>query len=173
MSTQPKTYLTPEQYLEIERKAETRSEYYQGEMFAMAGASWAHIMICTRLIITFGIRLDGSGCRVGNSDTRVNVSPTGLYTYPDLAIVCGQPRFLDGELDTLLNSLMVIEVLSPSTEKYDHQKIRPLPNYRIPPRVPAGRIGTGCCRSVQPSAGWQLGLHLRPKPLREHLDPIA
>jgi Uma2 family endonuclease len=119
MSTQPKTFLTPEQYLEIERRAEFKSEYYQGEMFAMAGAKWNHNLIVAHLVREFDQQLRSRRCSVTPSDMRVHVSATGLYTYPDVVVVCGEPRFLDGQLDTLLNPTLLAEVLSPSTEAYD------------------------------------------------------
>ena len=119
MSTQPKTFLTPEQYLEIERKAEYRSEYYQGEMFAMAGATREHILLVTRLVSELDHQLRDRPCEVYSNDMRVQVSPGGLYTYPDVIVVCGEPRFEDGHLDTLLNPVLIVEVLSPSTEAYD------------------------------------------------------
>jgi Uma2 family endonuclease len=119
VSTQPKTFLTPEQYLEIERKAEFKSEYYQGEMFAMAGAKEAHNLLVANLIRELGQQLRSRPCRVYPSDMRVRVSATGLYTYPDVVVVRGEPRFLDEQQDTLLNPSLVVEVLSPSTEAYD------------------------------------------------------
>jgi Uma2 family endonuclease len=119
MSTLPKTYLTPEQYLEIERKAEYKSEYYRGEMFAMAGAKWNHNLIVAHLIMQLGLQLRSRPCSVTPGDMRVHVNATGLYTYPDVVVVCGEPQFLDGELDTLLNPTLIAEVLSPSTEAYD------------------------------------------------------
>jgi Uma2 family endonuclease len=119
MSTQPKTFLTPEQYLEIERKAEYKSEYYNGEMFAMAGAREAHNLITMNLGAQIHAQLRSGPCRVYSSDMRVSVSPTGLYTYPDIVVACESPRFLDGERDTLLNPTLIVEVLSPSTEAYD------------------------------------------------------
>ena len=119
MSTQPKTFLTPEQYLEIERKAEFKSEYYQGEMFAMSGARSDHNLIVGNLVAFLHPQLRSRPCRVYPSDMRVRVSPTGLYTYPDVVVVCGEPQFVDEELDTLTNPTLIIEVLSPSTEAYD------------------------------------------------------
>lgn len=119
MSTQPKTFLTPEQYLEIERKAERKSEYYNGEMFLMAGAKEAHNLLVANLVRDLGQQFRSRPCRVYPSDMRVRVSPTGLYTYPDVIAVCGQPRFLDDQKDTLLNPEVTIEVLSLSTEAYD------------------------------------------------------
>ncbi len=119
MSAQPKTFLTPEQYLEIERRAEYKSEYYRGEMFAMVGAKWNHNLIVARLISQFDQQLRSRPCSVTPSDMRVRVSATGLYTYPDVVEVCGPPQFLDDERDTLLNPTLIAEVPSPSTEAYD------------------------------------------------------
>ncbi len=118
MSTLPKTYLTPEEYLEIERKAEYKSEYCQGKMFAMAGARWVHTLIVGHLVGQLEQQLRGR-CHVSANDLRVGVSPAGIYTYPDVVVVCGPPKFLDGQLDTLLNPILIAEVLSPSTEAYD------------------------------------------------------
>jgi Uma2 family endonuclease len=119
VSTQPKTFLTPEQYLEIERKAEYKSEYFRGEMFAMAGASRAHNLLVAHLLRDLGQQLRGKPCEIYPSDMRVRVSSTGLYTYPDVVAVCGEPKLLDNQLDTLLNPHLIVEVLSPSTEAYD------------------------------------------------------
>ncbi len=119
MSTLPKTYLTPEQYLEIERKAEFKSEYYQGEMFAMSGAREGHNLIVWNLAAELHRQLRAKPCRAYINDMRVRVNATGLYTYPDVAAVCGEPQFLDDTRDTLLNPSLIVEVLSPSTEAYD------------------------------------------------------
>ena len=118
MSTLSKPYLTPEQYLEIERKAEFKSEYYQGEMFAMSGARFAHIQIVTNAVGELRQQLRGRPCQPLSNDMRVCVKPVGLYTYPDV-VVCGEPQFLDGTFDNLLNPTVIIEVLSESTEAYD------------------------------------------------------
>lgn len=127
MSSQPKPYLTPEQYLEKERKAEAKSEYYQGGMFAMSGASLAHVRICMDVSTALNIQLKGSKCEVLGSDMRLKVTHTGLFTYPDVT-VCEEPRLLDNQLDTLLNPVVLIEVLSPSTERYD--RMRKFDHYR-------------------------------------------
>jgi len=119
MCSPPKTFITPEQYLEIERKAEFRSEYYNGEMFAMAGAKRPHNLIKMNVGAELHQQLRARPCEVSSSDQRVLVAPTGLYTYPDIVVVCGEPRYLDGELDTLLNPMVIVEVLSPTTEAYD------------------------------------------------------
>ncbi len=118
MSTHPKTFLTPEQYLEIERKAEGRSEYYQGQMFAMAGASRAHNLIVGNVSYQMRRQLRQGPREVYQSDMRVLVNATGLYTYPDVVVAYG-PQFLDEQQNTLLNPALIVEVLSPSTEAYD------------------------------------------------------
>jgi Uma2 family endonuclease len=119
VSTLPKTLLTPEQYLEIERAAEFKSEYYAGEMFAMAGAREVHNLVVGNVFGELWQRFRTRPCRVYSNDMRVAVRPTNLYTYPDLVAVCGEPRFLDEKRDTLVNPVLLVEVLSPSTEAYD------------------------------------------------------
>jgi Uma2 family endonuclease len=128
MATNPKTYLTPEQYLEIERKAEFKSEYYQGEMFAMGGARWTHNRLVANLIASLHQQLHAGPCQTLPSDMRVQVDATGLYAYPDVIVVCGEPKFLDENRDTLLNPRLIVEVLSPSTEFYD--RVRKFELYR-------------------------------------------
>ncbi len=119
MSTQSKTLLTEEEYLEIERNSEFKSEYFQGEMFAMAGAVEAHNLVVANLIAILHLQLRSSACRTYPSDMRVRVAKSRLYTYPDVVVVCQQPQFLDERRDTLLNPGLIAEVLSPSTEAYD------------------------------------------------------
>ena len=119
MSVQLKPFLSPQEYLALERQAETKSEYYAGEVFAMAGASRKHNTIVPNLAYLLVGQLKGRSCEVYNSDMRVKVSATGLYTYPDLVVVCGKPRFDDDQEDTLLNPTVIVEVLSKSTEAYD------------------------------------------------------
>jgi Uma2 family endonuclease len=119
MAPQPKTFLTPEQYLAIERAAEYKSEYYSGEMFAMAGAREAHNLVVGNAFGELRQQFRTRPCRVYQSEMRVRISSTGLYTYPDVVVVCGEPQFLDEQRDTLLNPILVVEALSPSTEAYD------------------------------------------------------
>ena len=128
MATQPKTFITPEQYLEIERKAEFKSEYYQGEMFLMSGAREGHNLIVLNLAAELRQQLRKRPCRAYVNDMRVRVTATGLYTYPDAVVVCGEPQFLDETRDTLLNPSLIVEVLSPSTEIYN--RIRKFEHYR-------------------------------------------
>ncbi len=119
MSTPPKSYLSPTQYLAKERKAEFKSQYYRGEMFAMAGASREHNLIVGNLVREIGNALKDRRCEVYPSDMRVKVTATGLYTYPDATVVCGDPEFEDDQFDTLTNPTVLFEVLSDSTESWD------------------------------------------------------
>ncbi len=119
MSTQRAAFLTPAEYLEIERRAERKSEYYQGEMFAMAGASPNHVLIVANLVGELRQQLKGKPCRAYSTDLRLRVSPTGLYTYPDVLVVCGDLHFADDQKDTMMNPALVVEVLSDSTQDYD------------------------------------------------------
>jgi Uma2 family endonuclease len=119
MASEPKPRLTPEQYLEIERKAEFKSEYFNGEMFAMSGGTRRHSLIGGNIYSALHSQLRGKSCEVHGSDLRVLVHPSGLYTYPDVSVVCGPPLLLDDTEDTLLNPILIVEVLSPSTEAYD------------------------------------------------------
>jgi Uma2 family endonuclease len=122
MTSQPKNLLTPEEYLAIERNAEFKSEYFAGEMFAMAGASRQHNLIVSNLIRMLGNQLLERECNVYPSDMRVKITKTGKYTYPDVAISCSEELFEDEYKDTLLNPVVIIEVLSESTEAYDRGK---------------------------------------------------
>lgn len=119
MATIPKPHLTAEEYLTLERRAEFKSEYANGEMFAMAGASENHALLVTNLVREMSQALRRGPCRVYSSDMRVCLSPTGRYTYPDVTVACQQPKFLDNIQDTLINPTLIIEVLSPSTANYD------------------------------------------------------
>lgn len=119
MSSQRKASVTPSEYLAAERRAETRSEYFAGEVFAMVGASRRHNLIAANIIRVLGNQLLDGPCNVYPSDMRVKVSATGKYTYPDVVIACADEMFDDEEMDTLLNPVVIVEVLSDSTEAYD------------------------------------------------------
>ncbi|MEJ7619014.1 MAG: Uma2 family endonuclease [Pyrinomonadaceae bacterium] len=119
MSSNPKTLLTEEEYLALERQAEFKSEFYDGEMFAMAGASRTHNRIVTNVVTLLDNQLRQRPCNVYANDLRVKIPATGLYTYPDLVVTCGEEKFVDDKQDVLLNPLAIIEVLSDSTEAYD------------------------------------------------------
>lgn len=119
MSRQIKPYVTPEEYLALERKAEYKSEYLHGEIFAMTGASRKHNVVSTNIVRVLGNQLTTKPCEIYANDMRVKVAAAGLYTYPDIAVVCGEPKFEDDYLDTLQNPTLLIEILSKSTERYD------------------------------------------------------
>jgi len=117
---------TPEQYLELERKASFKSEYLDGEIFplgggivGMAGATESHNLVVTNAVSELRAKLRGRPCRTYPSDMKVEVGPNGLFCYPDVSVVCGEPRFHDEHRDMLKNPTLVIEVLSPATEAYD------------------------------------------------------
>jgi Uma2 family endonuclease len=111
--------LTPDQYLEIERASEFRNEYCDGRMYAKLGGSHAHAIIIGNLAFELRKAVAKGACLVTSSDLRVRVSPQGLYTYPDVVVVCDSPQYADGRRDTLLNPVLVIEVLSRTSEAYD------------------------------------------------------
>lgn len=135
MTAVPKKKLTEAEYLAIENAAEFRSEFYAGEMFAMAGASRQHNELKENLSGELFNRLKGGSCRTYSADMRLKVKRTGLYTYPDVMIVCGPPEFeaVQG-VDTLLNPQVVFEILSDTTERYDRgtkfQHVQKLPSVR-------------------------------------------
>jgi Uma2 family endonuclease len=119
MPVQPQTRLTDEEYLAIERAAEYKSEFYQGEMFAMAGGSSNHSELSGSIIATLWPAARAKRCHIYTSDLRVRVARGGLYAYPDATVVCGEPQYAEGTTDVVTNPTILIEVLSPSTEAYD------------------------------------------------------
>jgi Uma2 family endonuclease len=119
MSSQTTPTYSSQEYLALERNAEQRHEYFDGEIFAMSGASERHNLIVGNVLASIHAQLRGQPCKVYASDMRVKVSATGLYTYPDVVALCGEAHFDDEQRDTLLNPSLVIEVLSASTEGYD------------------------------------------------------
>ncbi|WP_420128668.1 Uma2 family endonuclease [Longimicrobium sp.] len=112
-------YATPAEYLAAERKAAEKSEYINGHVYAMAGASRVHNLIVVNTVSELRTQLRGRRCEAYANDMRVKVERTGMYTYPDVIGLCEEPRFEDENVDTLLNPTVIIEVLSPSTERYD------------------------------------------------------
>lgn len=119
MATAALTHYTPEEYLALERSAEFKSEYLDGRIVAMTGATIEHVTIAGNVYAELRARLRGGPCRALMSDMRVQIGGGRRYTYPDVAAVCGELRFMDGTLDTLMNPALIVEVLSPSTEAYD------------------------------------------------------
>ena len=115
--------LSEAEYLALERAAVgVKSEFCDGEMFAMSGGTRWHSMVGTNLSREFGNRLRHHRCQPYNAELRVKIETTGLFTYPDVSVACDEPRFLDDEMDTLLNPTLIVEVLSDSTESYDRGK---------------------------------------------------
>lgn len=138
MVSQSVTYLTPEEYLALERRAEYKSEYLDGEIFAMVGASRKHNLISVNIAASLHAQLRKQPCEVYTSDMRVRVGSARMYTYPDVVVVCGEPHLDDEHLDTLLNPTVIVEVLSGSTEAYDrglksehYRKLEPLEEYLL------------------------------------------
>jgi Uma2 family endonuclease len=145
MSLKPEIRYTEAEYLEMELAAEEKHEFFEGEIYAMGGASFAHAQLASNVVLHLGSRLRGGPCRVLFSDLRVKVSASGLYTYPDAVVVCGDPQ-LEKPGDTLTNPTLLVEVLSQSTETKDrgwkfqqYQKIPSLQEYllvsQITPRL--------------------------------------
>lgn len=119
MSTVSQPFVTPQEYLALERRAEGKSEYVNGMVYAMTGASREHNLIALNVASELRTQLRGRPCETYTSDMRVKVSATGMYTYPDVVALCGEPAFEDAQVDTLLNPAVIVEVLSESTERYD------------------------------------------------------
>ena len=159
MSAHAQPRLTDEEYLERERKAEFRHEFYDGIIYAMSGGSSPHALIITALGREFGNAFKKRPCWVATSELRVRVARGGLYAYPDAVILRGEATFADAQKDTLLNPTLLIEVLSPSTEAYDrgfkteqYRKIESLREYAL---VSQSRPHVEIFRR-QPGGGWLL-----------------
>ena len=120
MSAVPEQFMTLQEYFSFEEASDVKHEYFHGAIFAMTGASEPHNLIVANLIGNLHAQLRGKSCRVYPGDLRVKIEATGLYTYPDIQVICGQPRYADARKDTVTNPSVIIEVLSPSTEGYDH-----------------------------------------------------
>jgi Uma2 family endonuclease len=134
MSTQALPFLTPEEYLEIERAAETRSEYLAGAMYAMAGGSRTHSRLVENVSGQLYLQLRGRECEAASTDLRLYVPKYHLITYPDVFVTCGPDQYLDNRRDTLIDATLIVEVLSPSTANYDRSEkfisYRALPSFR-------------------------------------------
>ena len=131
MVTQPKHFITVEEYLQQEQTALDRHEYLNGEIFVMAGSTTDHATISTNLLIEIGSQLRQSDCTVRNGDMRIRTSPAGLYSYADAVVSCADEQF---EKNTLLNPIVIVEVLSESTKDYDRgmkfEQYRQIPSFR-------------------------------------------
>ncbi len=165
MSSALKT-ISPNEYLRRERAAQTKSEFFQGEMFAMAGGSATHSLISANFLGEVRQALKQKNCVAYNSDLRVKVSPSGLYTYPDATIVCGMQHFEDELNDTLLNPTLVAEVLSDSTEKYDRgrksDQYRQNESLQEIVLISQANVHIECYRR-QPQGGWLMTEEKRPQ----------
>ena len=151
------TIFTPEEYLALERKATLKSEYISGEILAMSGASLAHTRITADIVTELNIQLRDGKCEVISNDMRVKTGAKGAYFYPDIVVFCGNPQFEDNVFDTLLNPIIVIEVLSPSTEAYDkgekfrhYQELASLQEYIL---VSQDRVRVGTVSPSQDAVG--------------------
>lgn len=121
MSSAAEKRYSPADYLALERAADTKHEFFDGEIFAMSGGTKVHSRLSVNMLHELSKALETSPCEVLNSDMRIKL-PTGLYTYPDASVICDSPQFEDGHDDVLLNPIVIVEVLSPSTESYDRGK---------------------------------------------------
>ncbi len=119
MSALLKPFFTEEEYLAIERASDHRSEYIDGEMYAMAGAGEQHATIIANIVSALHGQFRDRPCKVYSTDLRVRVAESGLYTYPDVIALCGKTQLLGDPGDTLLNPQLIVEVLSPGTAFYD------------------------------------------------------
>jgi Uma2 family endonuclease len=195
VSAQTQPHLTPEHYLEIERESEFRNEYYNGRMYpmgdapsAMAGGTYRHSKLTHSLSRRLGNALEGRPCEVSGSDIRVCTSPDGFYTYPDIVVVCGEPKFADGRSDTLLNPALIVEVLSHSTEGYDrgfkfaqYRRIESLEEYALvsqtEPRVEVFRRQPGGHWLLSEFVGLEAAAHFdslsASVPLAEIYDKVT
>jgi Uma2 family endonuclease len=121
MASLPDSPLTEEEYLQIERLAETKSEYHDGRMYAMSGGSPRHALLANNI----GAILRGQmppGCHTYNSDLRIKVARAEVFTYADCSVICGELQYAGDRKDVVLNPILIVEVLSPSTEAYDRGK---------------------------------------------------
>ena len=114
-----KAYISEMDYLEEEKKAAEKHEYFAGEIFAMSGASIPHNRISRNLLVILANILRGKGCEPFGSDLRIHIPSKSLYTYPDISIFCGEVEKAKTDFDTATNPKVIIEVLSKSTKDYD------------------------------------------------------
>ena len=119
MVSLPDSYVSPEEYLARERATETKSEYWDGRIYAMSGGSVYHSLIAANLIAVLWPQLRGKPCRVHGSDLRISAANGKRYFYPDVSVICGPALFDDERKDTATNPTVIVEVLSESTAAYD------------------------------------------------------
>jgi len=119
MKMPARKYFTPAEYLAMEEAAEVRHEYYQGEIYAMAGAFPNHNRIVRNFGSELSLALKGTNCEAFMNEQRLWIQAKGLFTYPDIMVICGKLEFYENRKDTVINPLLIVEVLSDSTQKYD------------------------------------------------------
>ena len=122
MASVPNYYVTPEEYLALERKAEFKSEYIDGVVYAFAGGSKRHNLIVANIIIALGSQLKGRPCKVYPSDLKIRTPNSKRFFYPDVSVVCGEVEFADDKRDVILNPTLIVEVSSESTAAFDRGK---------------------------------------------------
>lgn len=151
--------MSPDEYLERERRADYKSEYYSGEIFAMAGASRTHNLIAGNVFASLTTQLRDKPCEVYTNDMRVQSRNQSQYSYPDVVVVCGPPEFLDFHEDNLVNPHLIVEVLSPSTEAFDRGE--KFARYRLLESLTDYLLVAQDARRIehfakQPDGGWKL-----------------
>ena len=114
-----KKYFTVEEYLEFERNSTEKHEYYNGEIYAMSGASFAHNKIFSNVFGKLSLKLDNEKCTLFGSDLRTSIELNSKFVYPDMSIICEEPMFTDDKFDTVKNPKIIIEILSKTTRDYD------------------------------------------------------
>lgn len=119
--SQPQRHYTLDDYFAVEEMSVVKHEFFEGEIFAMAGASFAHSLICSNVVASLHTALRDTGGAAFGSDLRITTSG-GLFTYPDVSVVCGRPLLVTGRPDTTVNPLLLVEVLSDATREYDRGK---------------------------------------------------
>ena len=122
MSALPQMQMTESEYLALERSSEIKHEFIAGELYAMSGASETHNLIASSTNAMLYNQLRGRPCKIYHSDMKVRTPATRSYTYPDITVVCGEAQIADDQRDILLNPTVIIEILSPTTERYDRGK---------------------------------------------------
>lgn len=149
MSTAPQRRFTVAEYLEIERTAHTKSEFYRGEMFARAGATRRHNLIVANVVGELCNQLQGKPCEVYPGDMKVQIAKNGLFTYPDVVVVCGPPKFFDDVEDVLLNPTLLVEVLS-ELDLFLRSRLQvgQLPQAALAGRIPAHRAENAARRTL-------------------------
>jgi Uma2 family endonuclease len=134
MAKQEQSRFTATEYLSMERASDVKHEFAFGEIYAMSGASARHVGIVSNIVGELRNQLRQRPCQIYSTDLRLSVDANQRYTYPDVMVVCDKPRFLDKELNTLLNPDLIVEVLSESTRNYDRgdkfQQYRGIPSFR-------------------------------------------